>query len=78
VRYEQLARHPEAEMRRVLAFLGEPWCPDVLEPSADASNGTRGGGNHHKAVFTSSHRPLEDGALAATRSRASRPSRATR
>ena len=53
-RYEQLARHPEAEMRRVLAFLGEPWCPDVLEPSADAARPQGGGGNHHKAVFTSS------------------------
>jgi hypothetical protein len=50
VRYEHLARDPEAVMRRVLAFLGEPWYPAVLDPSADAARPHGDGGNHHKAV----------------------------
>jgi hypothetical protein len=54
VRYEHLARDPETKMRRVLAFLGEPWCPAVLDPSADAARLREDGGDHHKAVFTSS------------------------
>lgn len=31
VRYEELVAQPEATMRSVLAFLGEPWSPGVLE-----------------------------------------------
>jgi hypothetical protein len=53
VHYEELARDPEAEMQRVLAFLGEPWCPAVLDASADRAT-SETGGNHHKPVFTSS------------------------
>ena len=30
VRYEELVSHPEAVIRQVLAFLGEPWDPSVL------------------------------------------------
>ncbi len=62
VRYEQLARHPEAEMRRVLAFLGEPWCPDVLEPSAGRSTATRGRRQPPQGGLHLVHRTLEDGA----------------
>ena len=29
--YEDLIAHPEASMRRVLAFLGETWEPAVLD-----------------------------------------------
>jgi len=31
VRYEDLVRSPESELRRVLDFLGEPWDPAVLQ-----------------------------------------------
>ena len=30
VRYEDMVTHPEAVIRQVLAFLGEPWDPAVL------------------------------------------------
>jgi hypothetical protein len=35
VRYEHLAHDPEATLRRVLAFLGEPWCPAVLDAAPE-------------------------------------------
>lgn len=35
--YEDLVHDPEAVMRTVLAFLGEPWDPRVLDPEADDS-----------------------------------------
>jgi hypothetical protein len=56
VRYEQLARDPEAEMRRVLAFLGEPWDRAVLDPATDAEPAPAGVADspHRKRVFTSS------------------------
>lgn len=46
VRYEQLVRQPEVELRRILAFLDEPWSPAVLAhhqagtslPSTEASS----------------------------------------
>ena len=31
VRYEDIVAHPEAVIRRVLAFLGEPWDPAVMD-----------------------------------------------
>jgi hypothetical protein len=31
VRYEALVAQPEATLRAVLAFLGEPWSPGILE-----------------------------------------------
>ena len=31
MRYEELVTQPEAVMRSVLTFLGEPWSPSVLE-----------------------------------------------
>lgn len=37
VRYELLVLEPEATMRRVLAFLGEPWHPEVLAPGQRAT-----------------------------------------
>lgn len=37
VRYEELVREPEATLRRVLAFLNEPWDPRILDPDADNS-----------------------------------------
>jgi hypothetical protein len=53
VHYEQVAREPETTLRRVLAFLGEPWCEAVLDASTDVGQGKKGG-NDHKPVFTSS------------------------
>lgn len=35
VRYEDLVQDPDTIMRRVLAFLHEPWDPCVLDPEAD-------------------------------------------
>jgi hypothetical protein len=53
VRYEQLVRDPKAEMQRVLAFLGEPWCHAVLDASADRVRNTNGG-NDHTPIFATS------------------------
>jgi Sulfotransferase family len=41
VRYEELVREPEATLRRVLAFLNEPWAPQILDPDADNSEARR-------------------------------------
>jgi hypothetical protein len=41
VRYEDLVREPEATMRRLLAFLNEPWDLRVLDPDADNSEARR-------------------------------------
>ena len=38
--YEELVREPEATLRRALAFLNEPWAPQILDPEAD--NGEAG------------------------------------
>ena len=54
VRYEQLTHEPEAVLRRVLAFLGEPWCRAVLDAAPDAAP-FQVGGNDQKPVFTSSN-----------------------
>ena len=53
VYYEQLVRDPETMLRRVLAFLGEPWCPAILDASADRAM-SETDGNRHKPIFTSS------------------------
>ncbi len=37
VRLEDLVAAPEDELRRVCEFLGEPWCPAMLEASATSS-----------------------------------------
>jgi hypothetical protein len=54
VHYEQLTHEPEAVLRRVLAFLGEPWCFAVLDATPDAAP-FQEGGNDQKPVFTSSN-----------------------
>jgi hypothetical protein len=52
VQYEQMVAKPEAVLRDVLAFLGEVWLPDVLDPSSEADGGKEG--NEHKPVFCTS------------------------
>ena len=37
VRYEALVRDPEAVMQDALAFVGEPWHPDVLTPQRSSN-----------------------------------------
>jgi hypothetical protein len=54
VRYEQLAQEPEAEMRRVLAFLGEPWFPAVLDAPAAPAQDAHRGQNEERPVFSTS------------------------
>lgn len=49
VRYEQLASEPEATLRRVFDFIGEPWDPVVLVSSSE-----RGRGKAFQPIFTSS------------------------
>jgi hypothetical protein len=44
VRYEDLARHPEATMRRVCAFIGEAYSPDMLSMHGSPEH-RDGGGN---------------------------------
>lgn len=58
VRYERLVRTPEAEMRRVLQFLEEPWHPavlahersDVALPGTEASSAAVGEALHTRAI----------------------------
>lgn len=42
LRYEDLVRDPEAELRRLLEFLGEPWEAAVLEPYATTHDAVKG------------------------------------
>lgn len=53
VRYEELVSEPEVMVQRVLSFLGEPWCPNILDSSGDVASGAKGG-NDHRALFTGS------------------------
>ncbi len=56
VSYEALVKHPEATLRAVLEFLGQPWDPACLDPAGNTA-----------AVGTLSHadvrRPLHTGAV---------------
>jgi hypothetical protein len=53
LRYEELVGHPEAQLRALFAWLGEPWDDTVLSfRSPKASSG--GGGATKPGVFTSS------------------------
>lgn len=38
LRYEDLVRNPEAELRRLMLFLGEPWDDAMLAPAAGGSS----------------------------------------
>lgn len=59
VSYESLVHNPEAEARRVLDFIGEPWCDDVLNANEVQKTRTQrineyGTPEVHKPIFKGS------------------------
>jgi hypothetical protein len=54
IRYEDLAREPEATLRDVLAFLGEPWDARMLDPEADNDEAHNDPQVQHGPVHSSS------------------------
>ena len=72
VRYERLVAEPSDEMRRVCAFLGEEFCPSILEADNDAAVGAppaRFATNHNAAG------PISQASIGRWRSELSRDER---